>query len=185
MTLFITAQREVSQLVMIDMQEKLANAMDKSEMSRVSKNCEILLQAARLLTIPTIVTEQYPKGLGHTTKYLVQHLQHTTCIEKTSFSCCEESTFNQKLTNDRRQLILVGMESHICILQTALALRKMGKEVFVVEDATISRDPNNKSNALKRLAHSGIIISNTESVLFEWLGNAEGENFKQISKLIR
>jgi nicotinamidase-related amidase len=81
--------------------------------------------------------------------------------------------------------MLAGMEAHICVLQTALQLQESGKQVFVVEDAVISRDPANKTNALLRLRQAGVIVSNTESVVFEWLKVAEGDAFKQISRLIR
>jgi nicotinamidase-related amidase len=86
---------------------------------------------------------------------------------------------------DRSQLVLAGMEAHICVIQTALDLLSAGKQVFVAEDAIISRDPANKANALARMREAGCIISNTESIVFEWLGKAEGDAFKAISKLIR
>ena len=80
---------------------------------------------------------------------------------------------------------LAGMEAHICILQTALALQADGRQVFVVEDAVLSRNAGNKANALSRLRHAGVVVTNTESVVFEWLGKAEGEAFKLISRLVR
>ena len=104
---------------------------------------------------------------------------------KTTFSCCAEPTFCRQLTSDRPQIILAGMEAHICILQTALQLKEQGHQVFVVEDAIISRDSANKANAIARLREAGITITSTESVVFEWLGKAEGDAFKQISRLIR
>ena len=90
----------------------------------------------------------------------------------------------RQLTSDRPQIILAGMEAHICVLQTALSLVQT-KQVFIVEDAIISRNPANKANAIARLREAGCIITNTESVVFEWLGKAEGDTFKAISKLIR
>lgn len=179
----LLAQAPNSQLVIIDMQEKLASVMPPEAMQQVIKNANVLLQAAKLLEIPTIFTEQYPKGLGKTCSQL--STDSIQAVEKTAFSCCDEPTFNRKLTSDRPQIVLAGMEAHICILQTAIALHAQGRQVFVAQDAVISRDPANKANALQRLQAAGVIISNTESIVFEWLGKAEGDAFKQISKLIR
>ncbi len=180
----LISQAANSQLVIIDMQEKLASVMTEAPMQQVLKNCGILLQAAKLLEIPTIFTEQYPKGLGKTCSQL--STDDTQVVEKTTFSCCDEPTFNRRLTSDKSQIVLAGMETHICILQTAMALHTQGRhQVFVAEDAVISRDPANKANALERLRSAGVIVSNIESIIFEWLGKAEGDAFKQISKLIR
>lgn len=180
----LICQAASSQLVVIDMQEKLANAMPAEGMQQVLKNSEILLQAAALLEVPVIHTEQYPKGLGPTCAEL-QPLLTQAAVIKTTFSCCDEPTFQRKLVGDRPQVVLAGMEAHICIVQTALALREQGRQVFVVEDAVLSRNAANKTNALTRLRQAGIVVSNTESVIFEWLGKAEGEAFKTLSKLIR
>jgi nicotinamidase-related amidase len=106
-------------------------------------------------------------------------------VEKTCFSCCEESDFGAKLDDTRPQVLLAGMESHICVLQTALQLHEMKRQVFVVEDAVLSRNPANKANALDRLRQAGVIVTNTESVVFEWLRVAEGGAFKQLSRLLR
>jgi nicotinamidase-related amidase len=178
------ASRHQSQLVMVDMQEKLIPAMPV-DVADVISHCAILLQAANLLEIPVVHTEQYPKGLGHTISALSPYLNSKLAVEKLAFSCCAEPTFNRRLYGDKSQVILMGMESHICILQTALDLLKAGKQVLVVEDAVISRNPSNKQNALNRLRQAGVLIVNAESVVFEWLGVAEGDAFKTISKLIR
>ena len=167
------------------MQVKLAAAMPAEAMQTVTKNCDILAQAASLLNIPSVLTEQYPQGLGATLPEIKQHLPNTKAITKMAFSACGEPKFNQQLQRENIQIILAGMEAHICVLQTALALIAAGKNVFVVEDAIISRTPANKLNAINRLQQAGCIISNTESVLFEWLGNANHAAFKVISKLIK
>lgn len=145
----------------------------------------MLLQSAGLLSVPALFTEQYPKGLGPTLPELASWLAPESKIEKTCFSCCGSENFQTSLIDIRPQIILAGMEAHICILQTAMQLCDMGKTVFVVEDAVLSRNPSNKSNALQRLRQAGVIVTNTESVVFEWLEVAEGDAFKQISKLIR
>lgn len=175
----------LSQLVIIDMQVKLATAMSAEAMQTATKNCSILAQAAALLNIPSMLTEQYPQGLGATLPEIMQHLPNTKAIAKTAFSACGEPKFNQQLQRENSQIILAGMETHICVLQTALDLLQAGKTVFVVEDAVLSRNPANKTNAINRLQQAGCVITNTESVLFEWLGNANHEAFKLVSKLIK
>jgi nicotinamidase-related amidase len=179
------AQATLSQLVIVDMQVKLATAMSAEALQSAVKNCAILAQAANLLTVGTIATEQYPQGLGETLPEIKQHLPNAKFIAKTAFSAYSEPKFNQQLQRDKSQIILVGMEAHICVLQTALALHRAGKQVFVVEDAIISRHPANKANAIARMREAGCVIANTESIVFEWLGNANHDAFKVISKLIR
>ncbi len=181
----VVCEKAASQVAIVDVQERLCGVMETSALQSVVKNCGILLQAAKLLEIPAIYTEQYPKGLGATLPEIAQWLPAENRVEKTSFSCCEESAFCALMDDTRPQVILAGMEAHICILQTALHLQEMHHSVFVVEDAVISRDPANKANALARLRQAGIIVTNTESVVFEWLKLAEGDAFKQISRLLR
>lgn len=179
------ANQQLSQLVIVDMQVKLASVMTTEALQGVVKNCGVLVQAAHLLAVPTILTEQYPQGLGETLSEIRQHLPNCKPVTKTAFSACGEPRFSQQLHRDNPQIILAGMEAHVCVLQTALALLQAGKQVFVAEDAVISRNPANKANALARLRDAGCVISNTESVVFEWLGNANHEAFRAISKLIK
>lgn len=174
-----------SQLVLLDMQVKLASAMPVDAMADVVRNCGILLQAAKILDVPLIVTEQYPQGLGHTLPELTALLPACNPVEKIAFSCVNEPKFNRQLTRDHAQVVLSGMEAHICILQTALDLLAAGKQVFVAEDAVISRNYANKANAIARMRDAGCVISNTESIVFEWLGMAGSDAFKAISKLVR
>jgi hypothetical protein len=181
----LIANVRFSQLAIVDIQVKLSTAMPKEAMKSVIKSAGVLVQASNLLAIPVIVTEQYPQGLGETVQELSQYLLNSKPITKSVFSACGEPKFNQQLHRDKSQIIIIGMETHICVLQTALDLLAQGKQVFVVEDAVISRDASNQSNALKRLHSAGCVITNTESVLFEWLGDANHEAFKTLSKLIR
>ena len=189
----LLAKSALSQLVIIDMQARLAGVMPTDAMQAVVKNCGVLLQVAKLLEVPVIITEQYPKGLGVTLPELSALSDGKKPIEKIAFSCFSEPRFKAKLTTDKPQLILAGMEAHICVLQTALGLlqvdvkqsNKPTRQVFVAEDAIISRNPNNKANAIARMRDAGCIITNTESIVFEWLGVAQGDVFKQISQLIR
>lgn len=174
-----------SQLVIVDVQAKLSSVMPEPAIQTVIKNCGILVQAAQLLDVPLIVTEQYPEGLGETVPEISQHLHKVKPIAKTVFSACAVPKFKSHLQRDKSQIILVGLEAHICVLQTALDLLSQGKQVFVLEDAIVSRNEDNKHNAISRLVNAGCIISNTESVVFEWLGGASHESFKAISKLIK
>lgn len=179
------ADRARSQLVLVDVQEKLCGAMVPELLAPMLKQCSLLLQAARLLAVPVIHSEQYPQGLGPTRQEFAPWLTAEQRIEKTCFSCCDSAAFCALLDDARDQVILAGMEAHICVLQTALALQAQGKQVFVAEDAVLSRDPANKANALSRLRQAGVVVSNSESIAFEWLRVAEGDAFRQISRLVR
>ncbi len=186
----VTAIQELSQLVIVDMQVKLASAMPADAMQSATKNCSILAQAAQMLAVQAVITEQYPQGLGETLPEIMQHLADIKPVEKTAFSACGEPKFNAQLNRDKPHIILTGMEAHICVLQTALDLIKLNKHVFVVEDAIISRSNSNqisanKANAIARMREAGCVITNTESVVFEWLGSANHVAFKTLSKLIR
>ena len=181
----LIVDQQLSQLVLIDMQVKLASVMPAEALQGVDKNSSILAQTAQLLVVPVIVTEQYPQGLGESLPEIKQYLADSKFITKTAFSACGEPMFNQQMHRDKSQIILAGMEAHICVLQTALDLANAGKQVFVVEDAIISRNPITKANAMARMRDAGCVISNTESIVFEWLGNANHDAFKVVSKLIR
>lgn len=174
-----------SQLVLIDIQEKLAAAMRPEVREQVLRNTATLCEAANALNVPVVRTEQYPKGLGPTEPEIAQH-HKKPAIEKTCFSCYQAPDFVEQLQrNARRQVLLTGMESHVCVLQTAFQLREHDYQVFVVEDAICSRHKRHHKNALARLRQSGIPVIMTESALFEWLRDARHEQFKSLSKLIR
>ncbi|MCX7628061.1 MAG: isochorismatase family protein [Methylophilaceae bacterium] len=180
------SRKPLSQLVVIDVQERLCGAMPAQELGGVLRNVEILLQAAAILAVPILYTEQAPAKLGTTLPRLTRWLPADGRVEKTCFSCYEESQFRAKLDETRPQIILTGMEAHICVAQTALQLLEDDHhQVFVVEDAVISRNPAHKTNALARLRQAGGIVTNTESVVFEWLENAENDAFKQIAGLVK
>jgi len=179
-----TSRAGLSQLILIDLQTRLLSAMPQEAMQTVIRNCGILAQAAAMLEVPVIVSEQYPKGLGNTAPELLAFLPNIKPVEKLTFSCMAEPKFSRQLTRDHSQVVIAGMEAHICVLQTALDLQS-SKQVFVAEDAIVSRNPANKANALARMREAGCIISNTESIVFEWLGKADSDAFKAISLLIR
>ena len=176
-----------SQLLIIDIQERLASAMSADVLDKIIKNNNVLLSAANALDIPVIHSEQYPKGLGNTVSTLAEHFPESSqSVTKTSFACSGAEEFDDLIAKPKRQqIIITGIESHICVLQTALQLQQQGYAVYVVEDAICSRKKFNHKNAVKRLRQSGVIISNVESVLFEWLGDAMHPEFKTLSKLIK
>jgi nicotinamidase-related amidase len=176
-----------SQLVVVDVQEKLSAAMATAERRRVLSVIATLLQAAKLLEVPVALTEQYPKGLGPTEATLKVDLTPKAQIfEKTSFSCCEAAGFTQRMIEThRRQVIVTGMEAHVCVLQTALELQAHGFEAYVVEDGVCSRDPRHHVNAMDRLRQAGVIVTNHESLLFEWMRDATHPHFKIISSLLK
>lgn len=175
-----------SVLVIVDVQTKLAAGMAKDEIESVIRSSQILLQAAALLDIPVLATEQYPKGLGQTLKDVSQYFPDgLKPVAKTCFACNDATEFMESLNETgRKQVVLVGMEAHICLLQTAMGLLDHGYQVFVPGDGVCSRSVNHKRNALNRMINNGVQISNVESVLFEWLRDANHKDFKTLSALI-
>lgn len=178
---------ENSLLLVIDLQSKLIAAMQEAEADLMLEHSKKLLEAAGILNVPVLVTEQYPKGLGHTETTLSEKFpEQSRVFDKTGFSCCAAEGFSDAVDDTQRsQIILVGQETHVCILQTALELVHQGYQVFVVEDACSSRKAAHKSNALVRMQQQGVVISNYESVLFEWLGGSSHPNFKTVSGLLK
>lgn len=173
-----------SVLVVIDMQERLVPAMQAP--ARTLKNAKLLLTAAHACSVPTILTEQYPKGLGSTVPEIIAAAGDSPIIEKLHFSCMEDAEFERafKRTN-RKQAVLAGMEAHICVVQTAASLIESGYEVFVVSDATASRTVDSEIACQTRLTASGAYMVTTEMVIFEWLGKAGTPAFKSLLPLIK
>lgn len=176
-----------SLLVVIDLQTKLTAAMPEAEAGLMIANAASLIEAAGLLDVPVLLTEQYPTGLGFTEKAISSKLlDFTRIFEKTGFSCCEAIGFTNALVNtNRKQIILIGQEAHVCVLQTALELMHHDYQVYIVEDAICSRKAEHKFYALQRLQQQGATITNYESVLFEWLRDSTHPEFKSISGLLR
>lgn len=176
-----------SRLVVIDIQERLAGVMEPADRARVLARTEALVQGATLLEVPVVATEQYPKGLGPTEEAVARHLpENAAKVEKTCFACGRSEGFREVLAADNRpQLVLAGMEAHVCVLQTALEAQAEGYEVFVAADAVCSRSIENYDNALARLRQAGVVVTNSESVLFEWVGDAGDARFKAVSALVK
>jgi len=174
-------------LVVIDIQTRLTAAMPLKVLARLKRNINILLQSANTLSIPVLATEQYPKGLGPTEPEIVKLLPDNTLkFEKTCFSCTGAENFLQQLNEmGRKQIILVGIEAHVCVLQTAIQLIAEGYHVFVAADGVCSRHRENYEASLKRMSRANVVICNAESILFEWLRDAKHEHFKELSSLIQ
>jgi nicotinamidase-related amidase len=171
-------------LLVIDIQDKLAAAMKQKD--QVVSNCLHLIELAKLLQIPILVTEQYPKGLGSTVAELKEAFPVYAPFEKTAFNCCLEAGFLEKVAAlDRKKLILTGMETHICVLQTSLGLLKAGYAVQVVRDGVCSRTKNNFTTGIELMDRAGVVITGTEIVLFQLLQKAGTEAFKVMSKRIK
>lgn len=176
---------ENSLLVIVDVQQKLMNAMSNSE------NClakvKLLANSLALMEVPVIVTEQYPKGLGPTVdmiKYVLP--QNTPFVEKSAFSCCGADEFNAKIQEaDRKNIILCGVESHVCVLQTAVALLGKGYNVILAADAASSRSENDKALGLSYLRHEGVKVLSTESIIFALLKDSKHPAFKAVSALLK
>jgi Isochorismatase family len=172
--------------LLIDVQTRLWPAMDTTLQAPVLKNIQRLVDGCKLLGHALWVSEQYPQGLGETLIELKTRLpEQTPLFAKTQFSAWHENVFQSHADAKKSQVVLFGLETHICVLQTALDARASGKTVFVVEDAVISRDIKHRDNALARMRDAGCVITNTESALFEPLLDAHHPQFKAISALIK
>jgi len=177
-------QKQGSALVVVDVQDKLLPAIH--DWQEVLANTLKMIQIARILAVPIIVTEQYPKGLGATNSSLSRLFTPFKALEKTSFSCFGANGFEAELTRvEAKTLVLVGIEAHICVQQTALDGLDRGYAVHIISDAVASRLPRNKKLAMSRIRQAGGVISGTEMALYEWLERADGPEFKAVLPLIK
>lgn len=175
--------KENAVLIFIDVQGRLAELVDGAD--ALFKNLRRLLEGMKALDVPVIATEQIPEKLG-STRDEFQPFITVPPITKTSFSCCGEPSFLKSLKKTgRRHVILCGIETHVCVYQTAMHLRESGYEVYAVADAVSSRDPANKALALRRMEAEGVKLTGTEMVLFELLGDAKAPAFKSILQIVK
>lgn len=173
-------------LLVIDVQERLCAAMDPQTLQRLCANTGTLLQGAEELGVPVIYTEQYSKGLGPTLPELRQWAPAAPVVEKLTFSCCGNPDFLAQIrATGRKQVIVTGMETHVCVLQTVIGLLGEGYVVHVVQDSVMSRSPDNRQTALEAMAQAGAVPTSTESVLFQLLKVAGTESFRKLSKLVK
>jgi nicotinamidase-related amidase len=171
-------------LVVVDVQGKLARLMHEKQ--ALFENIRILIKSARILDIPIVWCQQCPDALGPTVPELAELLADQEPVNKSCFSCCGEEQFKIKLGDlGRRQVLLCGIEAHVCIYQTAVDLLGMEYEVSVIADAVSSRTFEDKQIALGRMQAEGAKISSTEMALFELLGTAEHPQFRQVAKLMK
>jgi len=183
----MTLTREHTTLVVCDVQERLFHAMDADHREEVMRNIKVLAASARRLRVPILVTEQYPKGLGHTLQELLDTLgPGVEPLPKVTFSCCAVGAFRARLqATGARHVVLTGIEAHVCVLMSALDLIALGYTVHVAADAVTSRTQANWRLAMDQLRQAGAVVTATESVLFQLLGEADTEEFRELARLIR
>lgn len=179
--------RDRSQLIVVDVQERLLPAMHDGE--RVVERCGLLIQSATELGVPTLFSEQYRKGLGPTVECLDSLRGDAVMMEKMHFSCAADPDMlvhvSELAKEGRRQLVLVGIEAHVCVLQSALGFKQAGFDVYVAMDATTSRRQESVDLARDRLLANRITPVNVEMALFEWLHVSGTPEFKAVSKLVK
>lgn len=177
-----------SALVIIDLQERLSKVLNQEYLKEVCNNIHLLVLLAHELSIPIILTEQYPQGLGPTIQPITKILEGKKYdrIEKVAFGCCDDSLFNKKLKALKiKNTILVGMETHVCVYLTALGLIQQGYSPFVAADAVISRTTQNYKNGLELIRQTGAIVAPTETLLFQLMVRCATPTFKKISALLK
>ena len=179
-------QREEAVLVVVDVQDVLMKQMNQGVAEKVIRNIRTLLAFAKKMAIPVLITEQYPKGLGPTVSEIKTELGSILPIEKISFSCCGAETFNDKLNQTgKKQVLLVGIETQVCVLQTADDLIRAGREVYAVADAICSRRKLDWEIGLRWMEKKGAMISTTEIIAFQLLKEAGTEEFRALSKWLK
>lgn len=181
-------KRDKSQLLIIDMQEKLLPAVAGAD--AVAKACTRLIEAAKTLGVPVTFSQQYPRGLGNTVDPVRNAAGNDAAmLDKVEFSCMRNTALRDRVNHLRRegrtQVVVGGIEAHVCVAQTAIELEEHGMEAFVAADATSSRKEESRALALTRLAKCGVDIVDSEMVIFEWLGSSAAPEFKQLQGLLK
>jgi len=177
-------RRDSTALLLIDLQEKILSVMQNQE-GIIDKSLK-LIKGFKVLNVPIFYTEQYPKGLGTTSPILLKELEGLSPIQKMTFSCFGvENFFNRLTDNNVMQVVIAGVESHVCVQQTVLDLLANNFQVNVVADATSSRDDTDYKFALERMRNHGAEITTAESVLFELMNVSGTDEFKKISEIIK
>lgn len=180
--------REEALLLVVDIQEKLVPAIDRELWPLCLKNVRIMIEAAASLGLPILVTEQYPQGLGRTVPEVGEALAGKAfrLLEKVSFSCARDEPFLAAVAaGGRRQVAIVGMETHVCVYQTAVDLTRAGYSVFVLDDAVSSRSPRNYQSGLQALRDAGCTVFSTETAVFQLLKVAATPEFRKVAPLVR
>lgn len=176
--------RKTTALLIVDVQQKINAVMLHREQVVIS--IVKLIKGCQILQVPIFITEQYPQGLGHTEPAILQALEGALPFQKMTFSCCGAAALIDELKNRGvQQVVVTGIESHVCVQQTALDLLAQGFQVHLPKDAVSSRKALDYETALERMAKSGVVLTTVESVLFELLERAGTPDFKEVSKLIK
>jgi len=179
-----TLDKNSSILLVIDVQENLMRIMPRRE--EVINSVSTLIKGAKILGVPILLTEQYPAGLGCTVKELETLIDTEKVFEKIHFDCCQEEGFRSILKDSGRlQIMVCGSETHICVLQTSISLLRSGYDVYVIADAVCSRNDIDNDTALETLRHFGAIVSTVETVLYQLMKTARGDEFKEVSQLVK
>lgn len=177
-------EKEKAALLVIDIQGKLAEMMYEKEM--FFENAKKMIRGARLFDLPIIWVEQYPEGLGRTTPEIAELLVAEEPITKLTFSSCGSETFQEKLTSlNRNQLIVIGIEAHVCVYQTVMDLLAQQYQVELVTDAVSSRTYENKEIGLERMKSEGANLTSTELALFDLMKTSEGPSFREMLKIVK
>ena len=175
---------ENSILVVIDIQDRLVRVMHEKE--TLLENLQKIIKGVEILNIPMIDTEQDPEKLGATIPEISTLLDNIRPIHKSSFSCCETDAFMKELEHMKRgQVLVVGVESHVCVYQSTVDLIRAGYEVHIVTDCTSSRTAENRALGIERMRDEGVKLTGTEMVLFELMKIARGDRFREISRLVK
>lgn len=178
-------EKAQASLVIVDVQERLVPSMPPKVYQGVLASIRFLVESCDLLGVPVTVTEQYPRGLGATVKELAPAAAGQA-VEKVSFGCCGEPAFTRRLGGlGRNQVLLVGMEAHVCVYQTVLELLEAGYQVHLVRDAIVSRGKIDYLNALELARAAGAVVTTAETAVFQLLGAASAPEFKSISALVK
>lgn len=185
MTSNFSLERKKTALFVIDVQDKLFNQVERS--CEVMLTIQKMIRGFQILNLPILVSEQYPQGLGPTIATIKATLRdEQEYLAKTTFSCTKDPVIKEKIRSLKAdQWVLVGMEAHVCVLQTAKDLLNMGKEVVVLNDAITSRSLYDFSTAIAEMRDCGVRISSAETILFELLGDSRADEFKEMSRLIK
>jgi nicotinamidase-related amidase len=173
--------RERATLIVVDVQEAFAKAVPGFD--ALVERAAILVQAARVLDVPVVVTEQYPRGLGATVEPLLAHLDGVSRLEKTVFSAACADGFT--LAPERDQVVVCGIEAHVCVNQTVCDLAAAGRQVHVVADAVASRTAVDREVGLGKMVRAGALLTSVETAAFEWLRAAGSDEFKAIQRLVK
>lgn len=178
-------ERDQAVLIVVDVQERLVPAMDPDRYAEILRNIDFVLKSARLLDVPVVGTEQYPRGIGHMVPELADACRDIV-VEKLSFGCCGEPSFIEYMNSlGRRQAIVVGMEAHVCVYQTVLGLLQNGFDVHLVRDGIMSRGEIDYLNALESARSAGAVVTTSETAVFQLVKESNDPQFKEISAMVK